>query len=131
MLTGAPSLSTTASLNSPAGVYPITATGGTLLAPSTYIFSFASGSLTVNGGAAQTITFTLPSSVSVAHSQLTLTAHSTSGLAVSYAVTGPASVTGSTLTLTGTGTVMVTASQSGNATFAPATNVVQSFTVTP
>jgi len=129
VLTGAPSLSTTATVNSPASVYPITATGGTLVAPSTYIFSFASGSLTVNGGAAQTITFTLPTSVSYA--QLTLTAHSTSGLAVSYAVTGPASVTGSTLTLTGTGTVMVTASQSGNATLAPAANVVQSFTVTP
>jgi hypothetical protein len=132
VLTGAPTLSTTATLNSPAGVYPITATQATLSAPSTYSFSFASASLTVNGGAAQTITFAaLPPSIAVGFHQLTLTAHSTSGLPISYAVSGPASISGSTLTLNGTGQVTVTASQSGNATFAPAANVVQSFMVTP
>jgi len=129
VVSGAPSLSTTATRKSPAGVYPITATTGTLTAPSYYVFSFASGSLTVNGSAAQTIVFTLPSSISITHPQLTLTAHSTSGLPVSYTATG-ATISGSTLTLTGTGPVTVTASQSGNATLAPAANVVQSFTVT-
>jgi hypothetical protein len=132
VLSGAAVLSTTATLNSPAGTYPITASAGTLSAPSYYNFSFAAGRLTVNGGAAQTITFlAMPSSIAMGDGPLTLTAHSTSGLAVSYAVSGPASISGSTLTLTGTGQVTITASQSGNATFAPASNVVQSFTVTP
>lgn len=56
-----------------------------------------------------------------------LTARSTSGLPVSYTVSGPATLSGSTLTLTGTGTVNVTASQSGNSTFAAATSVTRSF----
>ncbi len=55
---------------------------------------------------------------------------SSSGLPVTLAVSGPATVSGNTVTLTGTvGTVVLTASQAGNGTFAPASNVAQSFVV--
>ena len=132
VVSGAPALSTTAVLNSPKGNYVIAASPGTLAAPSNYAFTFVNGLLTVTGNVAQTITFLripdLP--IAVVHA-ITLTAHSTSGLHVTYAVTGPATVSGSVVTFTGTGLVTVTASQSGNATFAPATSVVRSFTVTP
>jgi hypothetical protein len=47
VLSGAPSLSTTATASSPAGSYPITAAQGTLAAAN-YSFTFASGALTVN-----------------------------------------------------------------------------------
>jgi len=47
VLSGAPSLTTTAVSNSPAGAYPIIATNGTLSAVN-YAFSFVNGTLTVN-----------------------------------------------------------------------------------
>jgi hypothetical protein len=54
----------------------------------------------------------------------------TSSLPVTLTVSGPATLSGNTVTLTGAvGTVVLTASQAGNATFAAATNVVQSFAV--
>jgi len=87
--------------------------------------------VTVSGDKVQYILFIVLPFVPQAESSLTLTAHSTSGLPISYTVTGPASLLGSTLTLTGPGLVKVTASQGGNSTFAPATPVSQSFTVTP
>ncbi len=62
---------------------------------------------------------------------ITLSASASSGLSVSFSVlSGPASLTGNTLTITGAGTVIIQASQAGNATYA-ATNVNQSFTVSP
>jgi hypothetical protein len=78
----------------------------------------------------QTITFnqSLPT-VTYGASAISLTATASSGLAVTYTVTGPASVSGSTLTITGAGTVIVTANQAGNSTYAAATSVPQSFTV--
>ncbi len=59
-----------------------------------------------------------------------LTASSDSGLPVTYTVlSGPATVNGAILTLTGVGTVSVRASQSGDATYAPATASEQTFVV--
>jgi hypothetical protein len=123
-------LSTTAVLNSPAGTYPITGTTGTLSA-SNYTFSLVPGTLTVTGGFPQTIVHLPIPNVPIGLGKLTLTAHSSSGIPVVYTVTGPATIQGEVLTLTGTGLVTVTATQPGNTTFAPATPVVRSFTVTP
>jgi len=134
-VSGTPVLSTTAGLNSPAGGYPITATVGTLSAPSNYVFSFGDGTLTVNGGAIETITFPALPNVpfsSVQHE--TLTAHSSSGALgqpIVYTVTGHATVSGNMLTITGTGSVTVTATEAGNATFNAAASVPRTFTVTP
>ncbi len=59
-----------------------------------------------------------------------LKATSTSGLAVSYTlVSGPATLAGKVLTFTGSGTVKVTASQAGDATYKAATPVTQSIAV--
>ncbi len=83
--------------------------------------------------ASQTITFTgLPASATYGSAgPYTLNATASSGLPVSYSVTGPATVSGSTLTITGAGTVVVTASQAGNSSYAAATSVSQTITVTP
>ena len=52
-----------------------------------------------------------------------LAATASSGLPVSYTVTGPAKLSGSTSIVTVAGYVTMTATQSGNATFAPAAPV--------
>ena len=87
-------------------------------------------SIVVNA-ALQTITFPQPSSpVTYGASPVTLAATDTSGLPVSYAVTsGPGSISGATLSFTGAGTVVVTASQAGNANYAAATAVSVSIVV--
>jgi hypothetical protein len=129
-IAGIPAETTTAVLNSPAGNYPIALAQGTL-SSTNYTFSLIPGVLTVRGGVTQTITFTMPTTIALGASTLTLTGHSTSALPITYAVSGPATISGSSLHLTGTGTVTVTASQIGNATFNPATPVSRTFTVTP
>jgi hypothetical protein len=63
---------------------------------------------------------------------IALSATSSSGLTVSFSlVSGPATLSGSALTLTGIGTVVVSATQPGNANYAAATNVQQSIVVNP
>ena len=75
------------------------------------------------GTTAQTITFP-------AITGPTLAATASSGLTVDYVITsGAATVSGSTLTISGAGTIIVQATQPGNATYAAATPVSQSFTV--
>jgi uncharacterized repeat protein (TIGR03803 family) len=63
--------------------------------------------------AAQTITFTAPSSVSIG-STITLAATASSGLPARYIVTGNAALNGDKLTVTGTGFVSVIAYQPGD-----------------
>jgi len=79
----------------------------------------------------QTITFGSLSQQKVGDAPFSLYATSDSGLPVGYSVSGPAVLNGNILALTGWGTIVVTASQSGNASYLAATNVVQSFFVTP
>ena len=84
----------------------------------------------VQGTASQTITFPAPTSpVAYGAASITLAATSSSGLPVTYAVTGPATLNGSVLTYNGVGTVVITASQAGNAVYAAATSVQQSVVV--
>ena len=88
--------------------------------------------LSINVSAAnQTITFTgLPTTATYGSAgPYTLNGTASSGLAVSYGVTGPASISGSTLTITGAGTVIVTASQAGNADYTAANPVSQTIQV--
>ncbi|MGD0940716.1 MAG: putative Ig domain-containing protein [Terracidiphilus sp.] len=79
---------------------------------------------------AQTITFANPGSQTVG-TPLTLSATASSGLTVSFSstTTSVCNVTGMTATFIAAGTCAITASQAGNATYAPATAVSQSFTV--
>jgi hypothetical protein len=78
VLSGAPSLTTTATTSSPAGLYPITAAVGTLSAAN-YTFTFVSGTLSVV--TAPSVSLTTTTSVSGTHSAgytLTITVKNTS-----------------------------------------------------
>jgi uncharacterized repeat protein (TIGR02543 family) len=79
----------------------------------------------------QAITFGALSQQKLGDAPFSLNATADSGLLVSFSVSGPAVLNGNILTLISWGTVTVTASQSGNASYAAATNVVQSFFVAP
>ena len=83
--------------------------------------------------ASQTINFTPPTSpVTYGVSPITLVATATSGLSVTFTVqSGPAKVSGNILTITDAGTIVIAANQAGNSTYAAATQVTQSITVTP
>jgi hypothetical protein len=78
----------------------------------------------------QTISFGALANQTTGAGPITLNATASSGLPVTFAVvSGPATLNGNSLTLTGAGTVVVRASQVGNATYNAATSVDQSFTV--
>ncbi|WP_139002097.1 fibronectin type III domain-containing protein, partial [Hyunsoonleella aestuarii] len=81
----------------------------------------------------QTITFDPISDKFTTDVPFQVNATASSGLPVSFSmVSGPASVSGNTVTLSGTtGTVTVRASQAGNSTYNPATDVDQTFDVLP
>ncbi|MFA6961944.1 MAG: immunoglobulin domain-containing protein [Opitutaceae bacterium] len=80
--------------------------------------------------AAQTITFGTLSSKAYGDVPFTVSATASSGLTPTFSIfSGPATISGSTVTITGTGTVVVRASQAGNANYAAAPPVDQSFTV--
>ncbi len=84
-----------------------------------------------SGLQAQTITFGLLSSVTLPGSPITLNATASSGLTVTFTSTtlSVCSVSGNVATVLSAGTCAITASQSGNSTWAAATPVTQIFTV--
>ena len=83
-----------------------------------------------NSAQSQTITFPAIANQTYGAGPVTLAATASSGLPVTYSiVSGPATVSGSTLAITGAGIVVVQAAQAGNATYAAATPVQQTFTV--
>jgi subtilase family serine protease len=85
--------------------------------------------LPATGTTSQSIAFSPASSV-LNGTTGTLPGTATSSLAINYSVvSGPATITGSTVLYTGNGTVVITANQYGNATYAAATQVQQSVVV--
>ncbi len=80
----------------------------------------------------QTINFPAIPNKLTTDAPFTISAMATSGLPVSFAIdSGPASISGNTITLNGTtGSVTVRASQSGNAQYNPAPDVLRTFSVT-
>lgn len=129
-ISGTPVLATSATATSLVGQYPITVGVGSLTAAN-YTFTTASGTLTITGGVAQTITFNPLPNLTYGAGTFTLTATATSGDPVIYSVSGPAEILSNRLTVTGAGTVTVTANQAGDAQYGPATAVTQSFLVAP
>ena len=102
--------------------------------PANYTFTFVNGSLTVAGGAAQTIAFPAIPNQTYGASPITLNATSSSGLSITYTVSAGAPVTlsGSMLTINGiAAAVTVTASQPGNNVYSPATPVSRTFAISP
>ena len=137
--TGAPAFSTTATVNSPKGTYPIVPSIGTLLAVN-YSFpadNFIDGVLTITGGNPQTINFPAfsPSTVAYGQAPIQISATASSGSPVSFTIlSGPGTLSGangSLLTITGAGKIVVQATQPGNGQYAPAPPVSQTLTVTP
>jgi hypothetical protein len=125
VLSGAPVLSTTATVGSPVGTYPIIIGPGTLSAAN-YTFIFVNGLLTITKEP-QTITWTftpsLPNPVVYGDGPYAVTATSTCSLPVSLSVTsGHGVLNGTTLTITGTGTITITGTQTGNTNCLPVTS---------
>ncbi len=80
----------------------------------------------------QTISFGALANKTYGAAPISLSATASSGLPVAFSVfSGPATITNTTLTITGAGSVTVQASQPGNAAYASAPSVFQSFTVNP
>ena len=87
--------------------------------------------LTVTAKQSQTITFAALPTKTFGDAAFTLSASSSSQLAVSFASsnTEVATISGNTITIVGAGISIITASQAGNDTFNPASNVTQTLTV--
>ncbi len=92
----------------------------------------ATQTFTVNP-APQTITFGAVSPITLPASSFALAATASSGLAITYSstTTSVCTVSGSTVSPVTSGTCTITASQPGNANYAAATPVTQSFTINP
>jgi uncharacterized protein (TIGR03437 family) len=106
-----------------------TVSGGTSAASS----ATDSTTITLSGSTPQSITFGPISNQALGTAPFALSATASSGLTVTFASNTPTvcTVSGATLTLVATGTCSITASQAGSATYAAATPVTQTFTITP
>ena len=97
---------------------------------SNYQASTAANQTVVVTATPQTITFPPIPNHTAGDMPFAINATASSGLVVSYAVTaGPATIAGNVVTLTGAGTVQIQATQAGTTTYAAATPVTQTFTV--
>ncbi len=97
-------------------------------------YELAMASSTVNVGKAnQSITFFGPSPVFFGAPDFELSATANSGLPVTFSSSDPtvATVSGTTVTVVGGGVTTITASQSGNDNYNPASDVDHDFTVIP
>lgn len=80
----------------------------------------------------QTISFGALAGRTFGDAPFSVAATASSGLAVSFSIaSGPATISGSTVTITGAGTIVVRASQAGNANYNAAPNVDQNVVVAP
>ena len=122
VVTPAPNTAGTITVNVAAGTFTDVA-GNANTAPASGVKNFA---------AAQTITFPSPGNQTIGTAPPALSATSTSGLPVTIASTtgSVCTVSGPTLTLVTGGTCSLTATQAGNTTYAAATPVTISFSVT-
>ena len=111
------------------GTCSITASqdGGSMYAAATPVSKSFAVTLTP-----QTITFARPADTALSSGTVALTASASSGLTVTFASDTAAvcTVSGSTVTLLTGGTCTITASQTGDSTYDPATPVSRSFEVT-
>ena len=118
--------SVTATANGTAGgPYTVSASTAGAAAPASFV-------LTNQFPLSQTVRFGPLANQTYGVVPITLTATASSNLPVSYTViSGPATVSGDILTVAGAGLVDVEADQGGNATYAAAPPVDESFTVNP
>ncbi|WP_316796455.1 MBG domain-containing protein, partial [Pedobacter agri] len=129
VLTSPVVLSSSATVSSPAGNYPITASGASA---TNYTITYVAGILNI-GGTSQQITFaTLPGKLST-DPIFTLNASASSGLAVSYTSSDPTIariINGNQVEILNEGRTTITANQSGNANYTAALPVSQNLVIT-
>jgi len=77
----------------------------------------------------QTITFGALPNKTFADVDFSVSATATSGLTVGFTASGQCTVAGTNVHLTGAGSCLITASQSGDTNYNPATSVPQNFTI--
>jgi hypothetical protein len=129
VLTTQPVLSTTALVSSPAGTYPITASGAAAL---NYTITYAAGTLTIVPRQNQVITFNPLPLKTYGNADFAIGATSTNTtIPITYVSSNPAvaTIVGSNIRITGAGTADITASQAGSTGYFPATDVTRTFTV--
>ena len=129
VLDTAPTPAVDATVNSDAGVYPITVAGG---ADNNYNFSYVAGTLTITK-ANQIITFGKPNDVQETAGSISLSATTSSNLTVGFESIDQTKLTlsGSTATIKAPGLATVKALQSGNNNYEAAPDVTQSFCILP
>jgi len=110
-----PIASTSADINSDAGAYTISLSGGT---DNNYLINLFDGTLTINK-ADQEITFNLPDSVALETGFTELIAETTSGLEIIFESSDPsiAYIDGNVLRLSSVGTCTISAIQDGNVNY--------------
>lgn len=128
VLTAQPVISTTATLGSPVGNYPINVSGA---AAANYEITHVNGTLSVNPLQVQTITFhTLPAmTYGAADFDHGITV--SSGLPLTFTSSDPsvAAFLNGKIRITGTGTAIITAAQEGNGDYDPAAPVSRTLIV--
>jgi hypothetical protein len=132
VVSGAAAMTTTATISSPAGTYPIVPAQGTLSAAN-YTFTFVNGTLTVTQ-ATQKITFpAVAAQIAGTDVDLAALASSNSGLTLGFASLTPSvcKVSGPLASLLAAGSCTIQATQTGNVDYLAAAAVTQTFTVGP
>jgi hypothetical protein len=122
-------LSTTAITSSPAGTYPIVASGAVA---ANYNITFVNGTMTVTPRQNQVITFNAFPTKTYGNNNFPTGASSNNNtIPITYTSSNPlvAIVVGSNVQIVGAGTTVITASQAGNAFYYAAPNVSQTLTV--
>ncbi|WP_162604620.1 MBG domain-containing protein [Geomonas edaphica] len=129
VLSGAPTLSTTAALTSAVGSYPILAGVGTLQAAN-YSITAVDGTLNVFRSC-QEITFPAIPERTFGDPPFVIVASACSGLPLTFRSSDPAvaRVDGNVLTVTGAGSAVITASQAGSGDLETAPEMSQTFIV--
>lgn len=106
-----PTITTTATLESDAGTYPIELSNG---AGINYAVTLVNGELTINQ-ASQEISMEEIPEKKIIDEPFQVTATATSGLEIAFSIDGPATLSGNTVTLSGApGTVVIYADQEGD-----------------
>ena len=115
---------------STSGVVTAVAAGSATITARTTDGGFTATSTATVKKAAQTITFSPPTSLTIAQSPFTLAATSSSGLSVTFTASPSrvCTVSGTALTVTAAGTCKVTAAQAGDSTWSPASSVTKGIT---
>jgi len=128
VLTTPVNIATTATAASPSGIYPITGNGAV---SANYAISYVAGTLTVLASP-QTITFNVLADKLSTDPVFNLTATSSAGLTISYTSSNiniARIVNGNQVEILNPGTVVITASQAGDANYAAAASVSQRLTI--